>query len=104
MEGGNLQSKVTRFLLRYRNTPRTTIGISPSQFLMKRRIRSRLELLNAILSNKVLDAQNKQKMHHDHHARDRTFNSGDPVLCQKYGRCDELIPCHIIVKSGPVSF
>ena len=53
MEGGNLQSKVTRFLARYRITPQTTTGISPSQLLMKRRIRSRLDLLNPILSKKV---------------------------------------------------
>ena len=52
----------------------------------------------------MLDAQNKQKMYHDYHARDRTFDIGDPVLCQNYGRGDELLPGHIIVKSGPVSF
>ena len=70
---------------------------------MKRRIRSGLDLLIPILSKKVLDAQNKQKMHQDYHARDRTFDIGDPVLCQNYGRGDELLPGHIIVKSGPVS-
>ena len=105
MEGGNLQSEVTRFLARSRITPQTTTGISPSQLLMKRRIRSGLDLLNPILSKKVLDAQNKQKMHQDYHARDRAFDIGDPVLCQNYGRGDELLPGHIIiVKSGPVSF
>ena len=84
MEGGNLQSKVPRFLSRYRITPQTTAGISPSKLLMKRRIRSRLDLFNPILSKKVLDVQNKQKMHHDYHARDRTFDIGDTVLCQNY--------------------
>ena len=29
MEDGNLQSKVTRFLSRYRITPQTTTGMSP---------------------------------------------------------------------------
>ena len=104
MKGGNLQLKVTRFLSRYSNTPQTTTGISPSQFQMKRQIRPRLDLLNPILTKKVLDEQNKQKMHHDYHARDRTFDIGDPVFCQHYGRGDKLIPGHIIVKSGPVSF
>ena len=33
MEGGNLQSKVTRFLARYRITTQTTMGISTSQLL-----------------------------------------------------------------------
>ena len=32
------------------------------------------------------------------------FYIGDPVLCQNYGRSDELLPGHIIVKSGPVTF
>ena len=104
MEGGNLQSKVTWFLLRCRITPQTTTGISPSQLPIKRRIRSRLDLLNPIISKKVLGAQNKQKMHHNYHACDRTFDIGDPVLCQNYGRGDELSPGQIIVKSGPVSF
>ena len=71
---------------------------------MKRQIRSRLDLFNTILTKKVLDAQNKQKMHHNYHARDRIFEIGDPVLCQNYGRGDELLPGHIIVKSGPVLF
>ena len=102
MEGGNIQSKVTRFLSRYRITPQTPTGISPSQ-LLKRRIRSRLDLLNPILSKKVLDAQNKQKMHHNYHARDRTFAISDPVLCQDYGRGDELLPGHINVNSCPIS-
>ena len=61
MEGGNLQSKVTRFLARYRITPQTTTGISPSQLLMKRRIRSRQDLLSPILSKKVLDAQTNRR-------------------------------------------
>ena len=51
-----------------------------------------------------MDAQNKQKVDHDYHARDRTFDIGDPVLCQNYGRGDELLPGHIIVNSGTVSF
>ena len=42
MEGGNLQSKVMRFLARYRITLQTTTVISPPQLQMKRRIRSRL--------------------------------------------------------------
>ena len=43
-------------------------------------------------------------MHHDYHAGDCTFDIGDPVFCQNYERGDELLPGHIIVKSGPVWF
>ena len=71
---------------------------------MKRWIRSRLDLLNHILSRKVLDAQHIQKMYHDYHARDLTFDIGDPVFCQNYGRGDEPLPGLIIMKSGPISF
>ena len=53
-------------------------------------------LLNPILSKKVLDAQNKQKMHQDYPARYRLFDIGGPVFCQNYARGDELLPGHII--------
>ena len=43
-------------------------------------------------------------MHHDYHARDSTFNIGDPVYCQNYGRGDKLLLDYMIVNSGPVSY
>ena len=38
MEGGSTQSKLSRFLLRYRVTPHSTTGVLPAQLLMKRHL------------------------------------------------------------------
>ena len=45
MQEGTLSDRIARFLFTYRNTPQTTTGISPAEFLFGRRLRSRLDLL-----------------------------------------------------------
>ena len=104
MEGGDIQSKVTRYLAKYRITPQSTTGVSPAQLLMKRQVRTRLDLINPNLSSRVLDAQSNQKTHHDYHAKDRTLSVGDPVLCDNFGKGDKLLPGHILHKPGPMSY
>ena len=46
IQGGSLQSWLTRFLFRYRLTPHTTTGYSAEEMLMGRRPRSHLDLLH----------------------------------------------------------
>jgi len=41
---GTMQDKLSRFLLKYK-TPHTTTGVSPSELLMKRKLRSKLDLI-----------------------------------------------------------
>ena len=45
-QGRNLQHRLDRFLLSYRCTPQLTTGIAPAEMLMKRSIRTRLDLSN----------------------------------------------------------
>ena len=61
MAGGNLESKVVRYLARYRVTPQSTTGSSPAQLLMRRQIRTKLDLINPKLSDRMFDSQNNQK-------------------------------------------
>ena len=42
---GSIETRVAKFLFHYRLTPHTTTGRSPSELLMGRRLRSRLDLL-----------------------------------------------------------
>ena len=104
IEGGDIQSKVTWYLAKYRITPQSTTGVSPTQLLMKRQVRTWLDLINPNLSSRVLDAQSNQKTHHDYHAKDRTLSVGDPVLCDNFGKGDKLLPGHILHKPGPMSY
>ena len=51
---GSLASKLYRFLARYRITPHSTTQTSPAELLLKRKPRSRLDLLLPDISNTVL--------------------------------------------------
>ena len=42
---GSVQTKLSRFLLSYRTTPNATTGLTPSELLLKCRIRTRLDRL-----------------------------------------------------------
>ena len=50
---GTLESKLAHFLFHYRLTPQTTTGESPSELLLGRRIKSRLDLLQPNVRSKV---------------------------------------------------
>ena len=63
--GPTIQEKLSRVLLTYRITPQTTTGISPSQLLMGRRLRSRFDRLFPDLTKRVENHQAKQVQHHD---------------------------------------
>ena len=71
---------LSRFLFWYRNTPQQTTGVSPTQLLMERRLRSALDLVHPDLASRVAKAQAYQKKTHDKHARSRVFKVGDTVF------------------------
>ena len=82
---GTLDVKLSRFLLTYRNTPCSTTGMSPAELLMKRPLRSRLDLLRPSVKQRVQAKQADQKRYHDAHSKDRQFEVGQPVLRSKVG-------------------
>ena len=43
---GTIETRLARFLLKYRLTPHSTTGVSPSEMLLRHRPRSRLDLMN----------------------------------------------------------
>ena len=61
----DLQYELSKFLFRYRTTPRTTTGITPAQLLMGRQLLTPLGRLHPNLSARVHTAQTAQKIQHD---------------------------------------
>ena len=61
---GSIEACVSRFLLQYRITPQTTTGTSP-ELLMRRRPRSRLDLLIPDVCTKMHRKQQNRKQYHD---------------------------------------
>ena len=75
MSGKTIQERLSKFLFRYRIIPHATMGIVPCELLMKRRLRSSLDLLFTAVQQRVEDRQAKQKAQHDGQKSRREFKA-----------------------------
>ena len=83
-EGNNVQEKLSKFLFTYRITPHSTTRLPPTELLMGRRPRSRLDMLFPDVGRTVVNAQEKQKKYHDNSKKLRIFSVGDKVLAKNF--------------------
>ena len=99
-----LRDNLSQFLFQYRMTPHSTTGISPSELLLNRRPRSKLDLAIPNLTQKVRAKQLKQKIGHDQHAVARKFDVGDNVYVCDLPSKKDWVPGTIESTAGPLSF
>ena len=85
LQTGSIETRVLRFLFKYRVTPHSTTGKSPAELLMGRKLRTHLDLLHPDLSKKVRRVQERQKSGHDTHTLDRSFAIGEEVGAYNFG-------------------
>ena len=81
---GTMQEKLSQFLLKYCSTPHSTTGVSPAELPMKRRLRTRLDLVRPNTLSRIRQKQENQKRTHDHHTKDRHFEASDPVYIKNF--------------------
>ena len=103
MEEGTIQDKLSRFLLKYRTTPHTTTGVTPAELLMKRKLRTKLDLLVPNTARLVRQKQEHQKQTHDHHAKHRDFEANDPVFIKDFSSPKSWQKGTVVHTTGPVS-
>ncbi|XP_061878364.1 uncharacterized protein K02A2.6-like [Entelurus aequoreus] len=100
-----LQHRVEAFLLSYRNAPHMTTSESPAMLFLRRRLRSRLDLVKPNVSATVELAQEGQRERRDLVAKDRRFAVGEAVLVRDYRRGEEKwMPGLVASQEGPVSY
>ena len=104
MTTGSLETKLARFLFKYRNTPHSTTGTSSTELLFGRKVRTHLGHLHPDEAKAVEEQQLKQKVYHDGHAKDSQVNVGDPVYVTNFSSGPSWLPGVVVNKSGPVSF
>ncbi len=85
-------------------TPQTTTALSPSEMLLGRRPRSRLDVLKPHTADRVERKQWSQKAKHNYHARSREFKESDCVFVRNYHAGAKWLPGIIVEKAGPVSY
>ena len=101
---GTVSDKVSRLLFHYRITPHTTTGLTPSEMLMGRTLRSRLDLLKPDVQQRVIQKQSKQKLDRDKHSKSRIFSERERVFAKNFGQGEKWLPGKIVSQKGPVTF
>ena len=101
---GSVETKVSRFLFKYRLTPQSSTGISPSELMFGRRLHSLLDNIRPSLERKVNVNQERQKKAHDSHASCREFVIGDQVYVKNYGSGNPWLPGKVTNKLGSTMY
>ena len=86
-EGGKeVKPALRNFLLRYRITLYCTTGIPTCEILMKRHLKTTLDLIHPLQSpnQTVQQAEANQKKYYDLHTSKRNFSFGNQVLVRNY--------------------
>ena len=79
-----MKSRLAQILFHYRLSPQTTTGVAPSELLLGRRPRSRLDLLKPHIAERVEKKQSQQKKQHDLKSRERLLEVGTNVFVRNY--------------------
>ena len=104
-ESESIECCLARMLFQYRITPHSTTGVSPSELLYGRRIRSHLDLIQPDLASHVKAKQMAQKKYHDCHSRDQIFEVGDTVFVRNFGSGGHAwLPGQTQETRGPLSY
>ena len=101
---GTFRTRLSRTLFSYRITPQTTTSVSPAELLLKRRPRSKLDLLRPNLAERVEWKQQSQKEQHDSRSKEREFSTGTKVWVRNMQRGDKWLPGTILSKEGSVTY
>ena len=104
LKDGSLETKLSRFLFKYRLTPQSSTGISPSEMMYGRRIRSQLDNLHPDLNKKTRQVQERQRKGHDIRARHREFQIGELVYVSNYGQGQTWLPGKMTGVQGSVLY
>ena len=100
----SLSQSLASFLLRYRSTPHTTTGVTPSSLFMGRELRTRLHLLCPDVGGYVGDQQSQQKDHHDQHSHARELDIRQSVWARNFRDGPKWIQAEVSDRIGPLSY
>ena len=103
--GDSIQEKLSKFLFSYRITPHATTGVAPCELLMRRKLRSRFDLLYPKVEGRVEERQIRQKEQHDKSSKERKFTVNDEVFVENFtSRSPRWIPGTVVKVNGPLSY
>ena len=101
LKEGSLETRLSRFLFKYRITPHSSTGVSPAEVIFGRRLRSHMD---SIRPNIGATAQQKQDNWPRGQVKLRDFYVGDLVYEKNYASGPTWLPGRIKGKCGNVMF
>jgi len=101
---GNLENRLYNFLSVYRVTPHATTAEVPADLILKRRTRTRLDLVRPLTQNRVLEKQDQDQQRHNAHAPFHAFYEEDSAWARNFRGVPRWLPGVIGQKLGPVTF
>ena len=104
LKEGAVETKLSRFLFAYRTTPHSATGVSPSELMFGRRLRTAMDNLRPNLSKRVQAGQDQQKSTYDKRARQRQFQVNDLVYVKNYRSGKQWLPGTIVKTLGNTMF
>ena len=103
-KGGSMRDRVSHVLFYSHITSSTITGLSPSELLQNRELRTCLDLLRPNTSGCVFEKQEKQQKYADLHSKVRHFEVGDAVYVRDYRCKHKWISGHVSSSVGNVSY
>ena len=94
-----MKTSLRNFLARYRVTPHCSTGIAPCEILMKRHLRTKLDLIQP--TSQSLD-KHKKKSEKQHDLNE--FNKGDKVWARNYRKGQKWVQGVILDKIGQAMY
>ena len=90
---GTVETKVSRFLFKYRTTPHSTTQCTPAELFLGRVPRTHLDAIIPDRQRRVQECQESQKTYRDRNALERDLIAGDPVYVSAVDRLQGLSRC-----------
>ena len=103
-DGNSLTHQLAEFLFTYRFTAHATTNVSPSELFLKRKLRTRFDLLKPDPKSFVFSKQADQKAHHDGASKLRSLFPGQHIMVMDYRSSNKWIPGIVLKKLGPVTY
>ena len=102
----SVREKLAKFLMAYRNTPHATTGESPAMLMIKRPLRTRLDLVKPNLNKKMVNKQMEQSIQSAiaKKSQQRQFIVGDQVLARDYRGNLKWRSGFVVQQTGPLMY
>jgi transposase InsO family protein len=95
---------LANFLLTYRITAHATTGQAPCELLMKRQLRTRLDLMRPDVGKTVERAQKRQQRAYRTSHQSKEFEEGDNVWARNYREGDKWVPASVVRRLGKLTY